>query len=351
MLSCCSGACAPQGFSLRLTRGIGAAVHLHFRRHPSFHRTRGSGAAVHIARQPSAMVKKETKKDGNHPQWAPVQIQQGLTIKGGLMRKAQVVPTKLFDYEGRQVTMVAISKSELWLSPIVAGTCASTRPLSRCQIFKRIWDLLGGGPLQPTHALQADKMADLNFEDDVADADGSPSSPVSQKHKRSKVPNKLREAVVDRVGVPASASAAAVLGPAGAGGAAAADLRHVIAARDKTKLYLEVDALSWLVQFVREEIVTGGVAAVVDEPVPDAASSGPNIFWDFHNDCWAARTKGSSCKDAVRTRSFVKCRMKPGKDLENCTFAEAKQRVYEELAANIADGLPLEDAGAIDGDA
>jgi len=277
------------------------------------------------------------------PAWAPVQVQHELTIKGGHMKRPQVVPTKHFVFEEKAVCMVAIGKSESWLAPMCSGKCVSTRPMSRCRIFKLLWDALGGED-EPEQPAGEDKMAMLEFEggaDSASDSQPS-SSPGGDERKKKAAKNaKYHGPVVMRVCVPACASAAADP-PA----LAAAGETRVIACREKKKLFIEMDALPWLVNYAREELESGGVAPIPKEPAADT----PSIYWDFTNDCWTARVEDEFGKKSQKVRVGVKARMRRGKDLALFDFAEAKQKVYDEMLAAIAAGLPLTSIKGSSGD-
>jgi hypothetical protein len=192
-------------------------------------------------------------------------------------------------------------------------------------------------------ALQDDRMQDLGFED-------SPStspSPPAKLHKRSRGPS--RNGVDVRVvKVPANPpSAPAVAGNAGQA-AAAAD-REVLAANKATKLFIEVDALSWLVCFLRSEFESGFVPAV--ESAPAAAEVvAPAVWWDFRDECWVGRERpGLSGEKRRRHRKSIRSRVAPGGDLQHMTFENAKTFCYDELCgsleidetAAVAEGLPL----------
>jgi hypothetical protein len=97
--------------------------------------------------------------------------------------------------------------------------------------------------------------------------------------------------------------------------------------RNDLQVRIHLDALPWLVQQLQTEIQDGS-----DEPSPDQTVSSRTPYWDFARDAWCARVKcpGSTL---LRRMQSVRDRMKSGHDLCNESYAAAKQRVYEEVAA------------------
>ena len=97
--------------------------------------------------------------------------------------------------------------------------------------------------------------------------------------------------------------------------------------RSDLHVRIELDALPWLVQQLQTELRDGS-----GEPAPEQTGLGSTPFWDFAKDAWCARVK---CPEGniVRRMQSVKERMKSGNDLCDISFAAAKQRVYDEVAA------------------
>ena len=97
--------------------------------------------------------------------------------------------------------------------------------------------------------------------------------------------------------------------------------------RSDLQVRIELDALPWLVQQLQTELRDSS-----DEPAPEQTGLGSTPFWDFAKDAWCARVKCPS-GSIVRRMQSVKDRMKTGNDLCDISFAAAKQRVYDEVAA------------------
>ena len=65
----------------------------------------------------------------------PVLTRWELTVHGGHLKAPAVVATTTVNHEGRDVSFVTISAVTPWLCEVVAGQCASKRPLARCGII------------------------------------------------------------------------------------------------------------------------------------------------------------------------------------------------------------------------
>jgi hypothetical protein len=270
--------------------------------------------------------------------WAPVQVKTETAIRGGVGRKHHVLSIERFEFEDREASFVHVSPLEGWLCEIVAGQVASRRPLSRSNIFKLLRDALGSEVADSigAGAAQDDRMQDLGFEDSPS----SSQSPPSKTHKRPRGPS-CKGVAVRKVTVPADPpSVPAVAGNAGQA-AVAAD-REVLAATKMNKLFLEVDALSWLVCFLRREFEAGFVPAL--ESAPAAAEDTPGgakLWWDFRDECWVGRERPSLPGDKRRRqRKSVRSRMAPCGDLHHLTFEDAKAFCYDELAVSLEIGDP-----------
>ncbi len=280
--------------------------------------------------------------------WTPVQVKTETAIRGGVGRKHHVLSIERFDFEDRETPFVVVSPNEAWLCEVVAGQCASRRPLTRSGIFKRLRDALSREEADciGDGAAKDDRMQELSSMAD--DSQSSSPSPPAKSNKRSR--NVSYKGVgLRKVKVPANLPAVpAVAGNAGQP-AAAAD-REVLAAIKMNKLFIAVDDLSWLVWYLRCEFEAGFVPAVVSAPTVAVDTSGSSrIWWDFRDECWVGREQ--PMHESRRQRKSVRSRMAPGCDLHHMTFEDAKAFCYDELAASVAidepaavaAGLPLAD--------
>ena len=87
---------------------------------------------------------------------------------------------------------------------------------------------------------------------------------------------------------------------------------------------IEVDALAWLVCVLQEERLAHGIPNTSKR----AENQKGDIWWDFNNDLWRCRTYNAEKEVQMHTRG-VRPRMLKG--LKDCSFAQAKSLVYEEM--------------------
>ena len=112
----------------------------------------------------------------------PVLTSWELTVHGGHLKAPMVVPTTTVKHKGRDVSFVAVSAVTGWLCEMVAGQCASKRPLARCGIIGQLRKLLGEGapefPADPSN----DMMNSLLDEGEIYDTVTTPK----RSHKTKK---------------------------------------------------------------------------------------------------------------------------------------------------------------------
>ena len=94
---------------------------------------------------------------------------------------------------------------------------------------------------------------------------------------------------------------------------AAVDERH--------RLWLHVNSLDWLIQYIQDEKESGGVV-----PVEEKDQAKPAIYWNFRDDSWYARAQTMTGKWLQISRG-IKRRMKES----NSDWENAKQAVFEEM--------------------
>jgi hypothetical protein len=251
--------------------------------------------------------------------WHGVQTQQALCIKGGCLREPTTIEVVEYEYDGGTVRCTPISSQLQWLCHMTSGKCKGVRPLGRCLAFRMLHRkvLESAGLDDAAVAASDDKMAALAFDD------GPPMDDATRTPRgRIAIKKNAKPAVV----APIVAEVAVKDCPS-----AVAESRRVIAVVHNRTLYLEVDGLSWLANFLREELPTGGV-----EPVPDEGPrSGPNIFWDWRDEVWVRRHFDSN-GERRRQSKPVRSRMTKGGDLSHLDFDAAKQYVYDEFEQQLA---------------
>ena len=72
----------------------------------------------------------------------PVQVTWQLTVVGGMLKVPTVVESVKEHCKGRDITFVPVAANTPWLCEMVAGQCASKRPLGRCSIIATLRKLL-----------------------------------------------------------------------------------------------------------------------------------------------------------------------------------------------------------------
>ncbi len=298
----------------------------------------------------------------------PVHAKWCLTLSGGLLKSPAAVETTTARHDDRDVHFLHVTGITPWLCLMVCGEGACKRPLSRCTIIGKLRKLVygadcdagsgdgirgcgvadgirgGGAKLDDD-----DKMAALL--DDVGDEPELAPTPRAKRHRSARVPDEVVSITVPQSAVacdpadakpadavPADAGSVAdvvdVL-PADAGLAAdAAGDRSMLCLRrkDNRGLYIEIDALSWLVHTLRMERDAGGVKL---HPQKSERKTG-DIWWDFANSRWNCAVQVADGSWQKRGQP-VRCRM--ASDLSNMTFEDAKARVYEEMKAWRAEQL------------
>ena len=245
-------------------------------------------------------------------------MRRSLTLTGGYSGKHFVPQTRDFEFTREETAAgavelkecVAISHKEAWLCEIATGQPKCQRPLARVRIVRELTQLLGGD------AVEVDKkMAALAFDsDDSDDAHETPKKAPAGPRKRNtkNTPAVAGVATCKAVEVQEQPSPRSkkIL---------------VYAALDKSRrLWLDVNALPWLIQYIKEEKASGGL-----DPVEDAPSSTVverRIYWNFRDNNWIARAQAVDGTWLQATRGIK--RKQKASELD---FEEAKQAAFGEL--------------------
>ena len=250
-----------------------------------------------------------------------VQITMQLTVKGGLLNQPRCLEAIPAVCEGREVQFVAISNSDDWLCHMASGKGKSTRPLARCKVMvelrRKSKDPGSPTDSSPTDSAIVDPMNDMLFED------SAPAKLVCLTPNK----NKQRRETSSSAPTASSFEVVPVLMKACPGASADVELTQVLILTQGPKMLIDVDALSWLLNYLMDELDSSGVDPVLESPKKFEAA----LWWDFRDDCWAWRSTTSKRKTAS-----VRRRMVDGRDLEGLSFEEAKQRVYDEIVSSQA---------------
>ena len=214
----------------------------------------------------------------------PVVLKRSLVLTGGYSGKQFVPQTQEFEFicDGGEVPQggvarkecVRISHKEAWLNEIAAGEATYTRPLARVRIVRELTELVAGGNAAGPDA----QMAALAFDsEDSDDAETPKKQPAPSKRKRNNNP--------PAVAGPATCKVVEVAEQPTPG----SKKIFVHAALDcRRRLWLDTEALPWLIQYVRAEKASGGLQPVVQEP---QLQTGERIYWNFRDNNWIARAQ------------------------------------------------------------
>ena len=252
----------------------------------------------------------------------PIVIEQTFTITGGLLRQPQVIKVEEKAADQEQLHFVAVSSSEAWLCAVLSGKCPKRRPLGRCQVFHTLRAKLASAP--GALADPGDKMAALGMDDD----EFPPATTPQKRQRRVKGPAPDASVTAEEPTLVHMKSTPSAI----------AEERPVWACRTGRNLMIDLDSLPWLVTYLKEEIDTSGVPAVVPESPP---KDEPSIWWDFRDECWCGRLYG----EGIRKTLGVRRRMAEGRDLAHLGFADAKAAVHQEMVALLSGTRGLSSSG------
>ena len=245
-----------------------------------------------------------------------------------MLKVPTVVESVKEKYKGRDITFVPVAATTPWLCEMVAGQCASKRPLGRCSMLATLRKLL----------IQDDASIDLPAGDDkmnqLFDQDDEPEKVATPKIKRprGRAAEAFVNAVVEvRVPVPSVMLDA----PEESGKAAPVEATGATSAEAEERLLLmlrcsdltpriEIDALPWLVAVLQTEREARGVPLIKKR----ADSKKGDIWWDFTNSLWRGRFYDAEGKEHSRSQCVLR-RLRG--DLTHLDFQDAKARVFEEM--------------------
>ncbi|MCP4243111.1 MAG: hypothetical protein GY772_21365 [bacterium] len=106
---------------------------------------------------------------------------------------------------------------------------------------------------------------------------------------------------------------------------------EVLLLNSALQLWVHVDSLAWLLEFLRDQTRTAGVPAVAARAgaTRPPSAPAPGISWDFRDDAWVASgTERDRKAIYVRKRTRTK-----GDPLFGMEWEAAKAHAYEELVA------------------
>ena len=176
---------------------------------------------------------------------------------------------------------VFISHSLPWLCEMATGQNVCQRPMARVRIVRDLMELASAG--DGAQDTKDNLMQGLTFDSDSSDDFETP------KKKR-------RSLLVSREAVRAIAGNSMILkrnlkvpeSPASRD----QKLSVFVVVDERGRLWLETEALPWLLNYIRAEKESGGVVAVEDSSstVVETPTSS-RIHWDFASESWRANAK------------------------------------------------------------
>ena len=192
-----------------------------------------------------AMAPKAAKKAPVAKALLPVQLKACISVVGGYLHKPVLVDCTTATHLGVEVKFVGVSHQDTWFCEMVTGKAYSLRPLSKSNALagmrsKLTQELLSlpAGPGVAGPAVD-DEMADAAYSDEEPEINPSPTK--KQKALASVLAGK--EGTVVELSMLANPGASPEV-----------PRRKVRFLSQKgAKMWVEVDGLSWLSHFVREE--------------------------------------------------------------------------------------------------
>lgn len=266
-----------------------------------------------------------------------VVLKKSLVLTGGYSGKQFVPATQEFDFirgggdapqgDVARKECVRISHTESWLCEIAAAQPTYLRPLKRVRIVRELTQLVAGGDAAGIDA----QMAALPFDsDDSDDAETPKKQPAPHKRKRKNHspavagPATCKVVEVSEEPTPRSNKICVC---------AAVDSRR--------RLWLDTEALPWLIQYIKAEKESGGLEPVVDEP---QEQTGDRIYWNFRDNNWQARAQAVDGAWLQRSAG-IKRKQKSG-DLDFESAKKAARAELEEWVAKVDRGeITNENAG------
>jgi hypothetical protein len=251
-----------------------------------------------------------------------VKIAEQVTISGGFSKKQFVIHTREFMFEGVPIACVPISNQEAWLCEMATDSPVWQRPMSRVRVLQTLKDQLGTST--ETDVVD-DKMADLAFDDDCPDQELTPRTLVKGPGPRKRCTKASPASVTTEKVAP---DVVRLLDMPGQPDSPQPLVQVRVAYGDK-KLYIALDSVPWLLQYIALEKASGGVA-----PVPaasDESSKKNGIRWNFRDNVWQARCRRPDGTWSTKTKGVharIACETDP---LFKCDFEIAKKAVYDEL--------------------
>ena len=248
-----------------------------------------------------------------------VTLETQFVVKGGLCKKACVLEALEIATAGGSRHFCRVTKNDSWLLKCSAGREARTGVLKRSTVLENLKTKLGGtdsavteSSSGPSDGAGDDPMTNL---DDIAEGSGG-SSPKKPKYIRKRMSNR-----VHKIEMP--------IQPPECGGSAVAGHRQVSAmARGTNQLWIAVEDVDWLINYVAAEVALGGVPEHQDDSDSEASCELKSLRMKYH------------FGDRAWTAEFV------SGPLAGTTYTSSVDNMTAEKWATILDAVAVDFAGA-----
>ena len=237
-------------------------------------------AVAGIPTPPTAMAPKPKT-------FRPLVHDRCLTVSGGFVPSKKFVPqSRVFEVEGgdkKQMECVLLGHTEPWLCEIATGQTKHMRPLARVRILRELRVLLSDPRPEVDPKMQA-----LAFDDSESSEMETPRKKPQRTSKREEKSQKRKPQTTSAVAEISKRGMCRLVKVWESASSRSKKISIYAALDERQRVWLHVDALNWLIGYVKDEKGSGGV-----EPIEDAGDEAdpPRIFWNFRDDSWNARAQ------------------------------------------------------------
>ena len=238
--------------------------------------------------------------------WRPVTVEQQFVVKGGMCNKPHVLQTMEITVSGGSKHFCRVVKSELWLLKCGVGVGAKNGAMKRSKVIDELKQKLhelskgvyGAAAVADQHESQHEEDPMLAL-DDIGTL-GEPS-PKKGKYQPKRACNQIFE-----IEMPCK--------PAVARNAAVAGMRKIsVLGRSTNQLWIAVEDVGWLINYVAMEVALGGVDERPEPAVAEGNCDVPDLRmrWDFGMNVWravfvAGKLKGAAVNSSVANMNVGK---------------------------------------------
>ena len=212
---------------------------------------------VLVPSQPNAMP----RRSHSEKTFKPIEIEWAISVKGGFRSKPTIVESK----EIHKKHYVKVSNQNGWLCEIVAGECTRRGPLARTSLINDIKALISSAkePILQEGVPEDDPMAKLDYDDE-----GENEEPSAKRHHtkegylRDSGETRLKNTRRDRRRSKGDTErAVTIIMPARAPQTHPDDVskKEVTVLNTADVVWLWVNDIPWFIQYLRDQVITGGV--------------------------------------------------------------------------------------------